>query len=206
MHALGMRSPPLTLLDLAPVQCTVPNTGCATKNTDGCSCKACSSGYMPDGIGGCKQVTLKAGSEALAGCLWEDQQRLNLGLPLPPCRSARPSPTASPSHTQQLTARAPSAMPVRVCHLLYWALTADWTVLHGCPTDTLLRPCSASHCTAQDMAAAALDLPAPPTSRPTPATAAAATSPAPAAGCVSPACAAAQQVRRAVAGWLASAR
>lgn len=29
-------------------------------------------------------------------------------------------------------------MPVRVCHLLYWALTADWTLLHGCPTDTLL--------------------------------------------------------------------
>lgn len=86
----------------------------------------------------------QAGFEAhwLAACgrIHTPGQRLILALPLPPCRSAKPSPTASPSHTRQSTARAPSAMPVRVCHLLYWALTADWTLLHGFPTDTLLRP------------------------------------------------------------------
>lgn len=62
MHALSLRALTLTLLYPTPVQCTVPNTGCATKSPDGCSCKACSSGYMPDGVGGCKQVTLKQGS------------------------------------------------------------------------------------------------------------------------------------------------
>ena len=43
---------------LLAMQCSVPATGCARIRTDGCSCATCSSGFRPDGKGGCEKVML----------------------------------------------------------------------------------------------------------------------------------------------------
>ena len=114
LHGFPVQGPSsLALPALAGVQCAIAATGCAEKNPDGCSCKACANGYKADGAGGCSQVCNRHSASAF-GLLCEGCVCLTVGHMLKQ-QLLRDPPVAS---ALALAVRCHCQLPGLQCRLL----------------------------------------------------------------------------------------